>query len=257
MAGGGENGTVGKALSLLDLIARSGKPVRFVDLQGSSGLPKATLHRFLRTLCNEGMLVHDRENRSYNLGIRLVRLAHSAWKQASLGEVARSHIDSLAERIGETIHLAQLENGQVLYIDKRNSVAPVEMSSYPGKVGPAYCTGVGKAMLAFLDEPMRSLALEQQAYFAYTPNTLTSPSRLRRELELIRNRGLALDREEHEPGIICIACPIQSRSRLVGALSITSSVRRRDVDSLLSYRPLLEQTARTIGEEAEVWQLPA
>ena len=98
------------------------------------------------------MLVHDRESRSYNLGIRLVRLAHSAWKQASLGEVARTHLDSLAERVGETIHLAQLESGQVLYIDKRNSAAPVEMSSYPGKVGPAYCTGVGKAMLAFLDE---------------------------------------------------------------------------------------------------------
>ena len=258
MAKGESNsGTVVKALALLDLVAQFGKPIRFADLHSKSALPKATLHRFLRTLCDEGMLVQNRENRTYSLGMRLVRLAHNAWKHASLGEIARCHLDSLAERVGETIHLAQLENGQVLYIDKRNAAAPIEMFSSAGKVGPAYCTGVGKAMLAYLDEPTKSLALGQQAYFAYTPNTLTCQDLLRQELDRIRDRGLAIDHEEHEPGIICVATPIRSGPRVVGALSITSSVRRHNIDSLLGYKHLLDQTARTIGEEAAIWQFPA
>ncbi len=250
-------GTVSKALDLLDLVAQSGKPVRFADLHSNSELPKATLYRFLRILCEERMLVQDEENRTYRLGIRLVRLAHTAWKQSSLGEIARRHLDTLARKVDETIHLAQLENGQVLYIDKRNAIEPIEMFSRAGKVGPAYCTGIGKAMLAFLDEPQRSLAMEQQAFFAYTPNTLSNPEQLRRELELIRSRGHAFDREEHELGIVCIACPIRFGSRVFGGLSITSSVQRHSLDSLADYKQFLANAAREIGEEAAIWQFPA
>ena len=84
------------------------------------------------------------------LGVRLVRLAHAAWAQSSIAPLARPYIDRLSAEVGETIHLAQLDLGQVLYVDKRNAQRPVEMFSQAGKVGPAYCTGVGKAMLAYL-----------------------------------------------------------------------------------------------------------
>lgn len=250
-------GTVGKAIGLLDMVSRFGKPVRFSELQQHSDLPKATLYRFLRILCDEGMLAKDKDSRTYRLGIRLVGLAHSAWHHFSLGDIARYHLDSLARQVGETIHLAQLENGQVLYIDKRNAIEPIEMFSGAGKVGPAFCTGIGKAMLAHLDEPRLSRSLEQQAYFAYTENTLTNPSELRRELEMIRSRGYAYDREEHEPGIVCIAYPIRSGTRMFGGVSITSSVQRHSLDSLNGYRAALEDAARKIGEEAATRQFPA
>ncbi len=250
-------GTVGKALDIMDLVARAGKPVRFTELLEPSRLPKATLFRFLRTLCDQDMLVHDPETRTYSLGMRLVRLAHAAWSQASLTDLASRHLDVLVNRVGETVHLARLENGQVLYIDKRTTGNVINMFSQPGKVGPAYCTGVGKAMLAFLDQPGRSQALEQQSYFAYTDRTLTSAARLDRELDEIRETGIALDREEHEPGIICIACPIRTGRHLVGALSITSSVRDQTLDGLLGYGPILQETARNIGDEAEIWHYPA
>ena len=103
------------------------------------------------------------------------------------------------------MHLAQLDAGQVLYVDKREANKPVDMYSQAGKVAPAYCTGVGKAMLAFLPEPDLSRALALQSYHRFTDHTLCSERALRAALEDIRLHGVAYDREEHEPGIICIA----------------------------------------------------
>ena len=146
------DGTVGKALDVLDRVAAFGRPVRFGELLESAPYPKASLYRFLQTLTNQGMLGYDPERQTYAPGIRLVRLAHAAWAQSSLAPIARDHLDRLSAELGETVHLAQLDHAQVLYVDKRNAARPIEMFSGAGKIGPAYCTGVGKTMLAHLPE---------------------------------------------------------------------------------------------------------
>ncbi len=252
------SGTVGKALEILDNIAALGRPVRFSELLETSPHPKATLYRFLQTLTNQQMLSYDRERQTYTLGIRLVRLAHAAWKQASIAPIARAHLDALAARVGETVHLAQMEGGQVLYVDKRNAADPIQMFSQAGKIGPGYCTGVGKAIMAFLDDEARERALGQQAYFRYTPNTLTDAAALERELGDIRREGVSFDREEHEPGIICIAAPILTPDgRVIGGLSITTSTARGGIEGLETFRPPLLETAARIGADAGDWQFPA
>lgn len=163
-ADGGGDGTVGKALDVLDRVAQAGRPVRFSELLSDSAYPKATLYRFLQTLTHQGMLAYDADRQTYGLGVRLVRLAHAAWAQSSIAPLARPFIDRLSADVGETIHLAQLDLGQVLYVDKRNAQRPVEMFSQAGKVGPAYCTGVGKAMLAFLSEDELARAMDRQSF---------------------------------------------------------------------------------------------
>ncbi|PKP63127.1 MAG: IclR family transcriptional regulator, partial [Alphaproteobacteria bacterium HGW-Alphaproteobacteria-8] len=162
------DGALVKALALLDAVAAAPGPVRFVDLLNSQGLPKATLHRLLRLLVAQRMLAYDAHAQRYAPGLRLVRLGHAAWRRASLAEVARPILDALSAETGETIHLAQLDAGQVLYIDKRDARRPLEMFSDAGKVGPAYCTGVGKAMLAFADPAGLEDLLSQQAHHRYT-----------------------------------------------------------------------------------------
>lgn len=252
------DGTVGKAFRVLDEVAAHGRPVRFGELLQHSPFPKATLYRLVQTLVSQGMLGYDDERQTYALGIRLVGLAHAAWRQSSLAPIARPFLDALAAESGETVHLAQLDNGQVLYVDKRNAAKPIEMFSQAGKVGPAYCTGVGKAMLAFLKEPDLARAIEKQAFYRYTHATLTSLEALRRELAEIREQGVAFDREEHEPGIICIAAPIHSRkSGPMGAVSITTSTQHKSLSDLEIHRPLLDETARKIAKAAEDWQFPA
>ena len=250
-------GTVGKALHVLDMVAEKMRPVRFNDLLDGSPYPKATLYRLLQTLTAQGMLSYDGERQTYAPGMRLVRLAHAAWRQSSLAPVARPFLDSLSREVGETIHLAQIDRGQVLYVDKRNAASPVEMFSQAGKVGPGYCTGVGKAMMAFLKPAELEEAIKNQSFYKHTDHTLTNADALRAELTQIHEDGIAFDREEHEAGIICIAAPIlTSNERVIGALSITTTKQKFSLEGLDALRPVLLTTATEIAQAAENWQFP-
>ncbi len=252
-----EGGTVGKALDVLERVAAAGRPVRFATLLAQGGYPKATLYRLLQTLARTGMLAYDPDRQSYAPGVRLVRLAHVAWSQSSLAPVARATIDRLSATLGETVHLAQLDEGQVLYVDKRNAARAVEMFSQAGRVGPAYCTGVGKAMLAHLAAPDLARALARQSFHRFTEHTLTTPAALGAELDRVRACGFALDAEEHEPGILCVAVPILARSgRVLGALSVTSTTGRTTLAALAALAPEVTAAAAEIGELAASWRFP-
>ncbi len=257
MAASGD-GTVGKALEVLDQVASFARPVRFSELLETSPYPKATLYRFVQTLTNQRMLSFDPDRGTYAPGVRLVRLAHAAWQTASLAPIARAQIDQLSADVGETVHLAQLDHAQVIYVDKRNATNPVPMFSQSGKVGPAYCTGVGKAMMAYLPEEELTPVMEQQSYHKFTDTTHTSPETLREELVDIRTNGYGFDREEHEPGIICVALPILTETgRVLGALSVTSTTARTNLAGLESLVPRIKTTAQAISQEASNWHFPA
>ncbi|AGI73560.1 IclR family transcriptional regulator [Octadecabacter arcticus 238] len=250
-------GTVGKALEVLDNVASYGRPVRFSELQGASRFPKATLYRFVQTLTNQGMLAFDPDRGTYAPGMRLVRLAHAAWQTASLAPIAAGHIDRLSADVGETVHLAQLDHAQVIYVDKRNAADPVQMYSQSGKVGPAYCTGVGKVMMAYLPEADLVDALGQQSFHRFTDTTHTTVESLRAELTDIRANGYGFDREEHEPGIICIALPILTETnRALGAISVTSTTTRTNLAGLESLVQRIRTTAEAIAKDASSWHFP-
>lgn len=250
-------GTVGKAFVVLDQVAAFARPVRFGELLAQSAFPKATLYRLLQTLTEQGMVSYEPSDQTYRLGMRLVRLAHSAWNQASLAPIARPHLDHLSAALGETVHLAQLDAAQVLYVDKRNARKPVAMFAQTGKVGPAYCTGVGKAMLAFLDDATLAKAVTQQSFHRFTDTTLTSAAALYEALETIRHEGCAFDKEEHESGIICVAAPIlNEHQRPLGAVSVTGPTSRVGLSDLTAWAPLVRETAQAISDDMRAWRFP-
>ena len=252
-----KSGTVGKALEVLDQVAAYGRPVRFSELLNGSRFPKATLYRFVQSLTEQGMLTFDPERQTYAPGLRLVRLAHAAWQQSSLAPIARPHIDALAEEVREAVHLAQIDHGHVIFVDKRKKTNMFDTLAQTGLVAPSYCTGVGKAILAFLPEDRRAQALKMQAFVPYTPQTHKTPASLRPELDEIREDGIAFDREEHEQGIISVAAPIlRSGDEVVGAISIATSTSRRSLDELESLSPILRDTASRIASEIEPWHFP-
>ena len=126
-----------------------------------------------------------------------------------------------------------------------------------GLVAPSYCTGVGKAILAFLPEDQRKEALKMQAFVSYTPQTHKTPASLRPELAEIREDGIAFDREEHEQGIISVAAPIlRADDDVIGAISIATSTARRALEDLRSLSPILRQTASSIATDIEHWHFP-
>lgn len=251
-------GTIGKAVEVLEMVADQKRPVRFTTLLAQSPFPKGTLYRLLQTLTRQGMLDYDHDLQTYSPGVRLVRLAHFAWKQSTLAPLARPHLDALSAQVGETIHLAQLDGGQVLYVDKRNAQNPVEMFSQAGKIGPGYCTGVGKAMLAYLPPDAQTEAVMKQSFYRHTDKTLTNADTLYEELAYIQKQGIAFDREEHETGIICVAVPILTdRGRVMGGLSITTTTQRHSLAELETLRPALQKTAHDIAGAAANWQFPS
>ena len=129
---------------------------------------------------------------------------------------------------------------------------------FPGKIGPGYCTGVGKAMMAFLPPKDREDAIRRQAFVQHTPTTLATPEALSAELNDILDEGVAYDREEHELGIICIAAPILlDNGRVIGALSITTSLQRNTLEGLEGFRDVLLETATNIAETAQNWHFPS
>lgn len=253
-----KDGTVGKALEILDLVAEFNRPVRFSELLAKSEHPKATLYRFLQTLTNQGMLSYDADLQTYSMGLRLVRLAHAAWQSASLAPLASEILDVLEKEVGETIHLAQMENGQVLFVDKRRSSVLFETLAQTGRIAPAHCTGVGKAILAFMSPERLERALRQQAFVPYTASTHKDRESLIAEFDEIRDQGVAFDREEHEPGIMSIAAPILlNNGRVVGSVSIATTTTRHTLEDLEKFKPQLLKATKEIGATATTWQFPS
>lgn len=251
------DGTVGKALDILDIVMAFGRAARFSEILEVSPYPKATLHRLLQTLTSQGMLSYDDSRHVYTAGMRLVRIGRHAWNQSSLAPLADPFIASLAADVNETVHLAQMENGRVVFIEKRTPNTGFQTMARPGRRSPAHCTGVGKVMLAFMDKAEQEAALDKQTYKAFTPATHTARDTLVAELQQIRAEGVAYDREEHEQGIISIAAPILGgANRVIGALSVVTSTFRLSLDDMTKFRPALSRTASQIGKEAAVWPFP-
>ena len=251
------SGTIDKAMHVLETVAAFGRAARFSEILARMPYPKSTLHRLLHALCEQGMLSHDLQHGTYGMGIRLVRLAHAAWSQASIAPMARPHIDRLSGRLGETVHLGQLDAGQVLYVDKRSAQRPIRMFSEAGKIGPAYCTGIGKAMLAYLPSEELEEAMRAQSFQRHTSATITTPDGLREELRSIRESGISYDREEHEDRIICIAVPILNESGSpLGGISVTSSTLRHSLNELSGFAPALRTAAREIAAQLQPWAFP-
>lgn len=250
-------GTVGKALAVLDIVARLGRPVRAAEIQAASDLPKGTLYRFLQTLTDQNMLSYDPDRRLYFMGVRLVRLAQVAWQNFQIAPVAQPHLDALARKIELAVYLSKLDNGQCVSLARGTPDARAGLLQDVDRVYPAYCTAVGKAMLANLSEEALAAALTQQSFHPLTENTTTDAETLRTDLYEVRSCGFAVENGEHVPGIIAIAVPILSDGgRLLGGLGVHVPDRRTDIENLKRHIADLHDTAKEIARDAAVWSFP-
>lgn len=193
----------------------------------------------------------------FAVGYRLMQLAHKSWNQASLKDAAAIPMTQLNHVTRETVHLAVLEGYQVLYVEKRESERALNIYSSVGKLSPAYCTGLGKAMLAFLPEFEITRALQAQSFERHTSKTITDAKKLMAELIDIRDRGYAFDLEEHEDDIQCIAVPILSKSgSLLGGLSVTAPTYRVDSAQLADWADIVCEAAQQISDAAGIMLPP-
>ncbi|NTZ59263.1 IclR family transcriptional regulator [Agrobacterium tumefaciens] len=242
-------GTLGKAVSLLELNALAEKPMRFTDVVEACGQPRGTVHRQLAHLVAEGLVDHVADQ-TYVVGLRLLQLAAKAWSSNDLRSVAAPHLAALQEATQESVHLAVLNGGQVTYLDKMEGKHTLRMHSQVGKTSPAYCTGVGKAALSMLSpDDLAALAAELD-FHRFTQNTIVTPQMLGQDVAAIRSNGYGFDLQEHEIGIHCVAAPVMAPGRnFLAAISVTGPAYRVDVEQLRKWGPLVRETADQISAE--------
>jgi len=215
-----------KALELLSVFSFREPRLSLADLAMRTGIPRATAFRLLSTLEQSGFLA--KEHGAYQLGIKCFVLGNIVAGGLDLRETAHPHLAALRDSTRETTQLAILDHWQVVYLERMLSPLPVGfMRSRAGAILPAYCTGLGKTLLAFRPEGEVEAWAATQTFTALTPRTITSAKRLMRELRAIRERGYGLDEEEREKGVCCIAAPVRSHSgQVVAAISVAGPSQR-------------------------------
>src|SRR6266852_2316864 len=192
-----------KALELLSVFSFREPRLSLADLAARTGIPRATAFRLLSTLEQSGFLAKD--HGAYQLGIKCFVLGNIVAGGLDLRETAHPHLVALRDATRETTQIAILDHWQVVYLERMLSPLPVGfMRSRAGAILPAYCTGLGKTLLAFRPEAEVADWAATQKFTALTPRTITSARRLLKELDVIRERGYGLDDEEREIGVHCI-----------------------------------------------------
>lgn len=244
-------GTLGKAISVLDIVASACEPMRFTDILEKSDQPRGTLHRQLTNLVEEGLLSINRDQ-SYSLGLRLLKFASRAWAGNQFRHVAEPHLKRLHGVTGETVHLGILHGTEVIYLDKIESEQAIRTYSQIGNASPVYCTGVGKAALASLPDAQLDDIIKRIRFHRYTENTITSRQELLAQIKQIRDCGNAYDHEEHEVGIRCVAAPVHSSDGTMAAgISVTGPSYRVSTDDLAEWSGLVRETAAAIMDDLQ------
>ncbi|MGI6878349.1 IclR family transcriptional regulator [Microbacterium sp. gxy059] len=239
--------TIQRATELIEFIAED--PRTLAEAAQRFDVHRSTVFRQLQTLERAGFLVHRSDGR-YAIGPRFIAIAQQALDRIDLRRVAHPHLAALQRRAGCTVHLAQLVDDGIVYVDKIEAASGVRMYSRIGRTVLPQATGVGKVILAQLDGDRRDRILRDVEWRAYTPTTLTSRAALDAELDRISQRGWGVDDSEFEEFTNCIAAPVASSSgAVVGAISLTSLRALHDLDALRAHLDDLLETAGRVSAD--------
>jgi len=219
---------VGRLEAILASFDGSDHSLGLSEISHRVGLPKSTVHRLANQLCAVGWL--ERNSGGYRVGLRLLEIGSIALQRTGLREAAFRHLHSLAQRTGMVVHLGILDQGEVVYLD-RVSATRVSLPTRVGGREPAYCTALGKVLLAFEDPARQASALCGMR--RRTEFTVIEPRAIQASLDSAKQTGIAYDREEAYKGLGCVASPIRSGGRVIGAVSVTGPIARIRAHSLV------------------------
>ena len=243
----GRLSSVTTSVRLLKAFSEEQVEIGISDLAKRLGVAKSTVHRLAVTLVAEGMLERNPDTGKYRLGLALFRLGSLVRQRMTVSSEARQLLRELREKVNETVHLAVLDGHEIMYVYNLESTQAIRMRSDVGVRKPAYCTAEGQAILAF-QPPDVVERVTLAGLPARTPQTITDAQELRKALELVRQRGCAIEDEESEVGMRCIAAPIRNDSgEVVAAMGVAGPVSRLSKKALTSFIPHVIETAAAIS----------
>jgi IclR family KDG regulon transcriptional repressor len=243
----GRLSSVASAVRLLKAFSEEQVEIGISDLAKRLGVAKSTVHRLAVTMVADNMLEQNPDTGKYRLGIALFRLGSLVRQRMSIYSEARPLLRGLREKVNETMHLAVLDGSEIMYVYNLESTQAIRMRSDVGVRKPAYCTAEGQAILAFQPAEVFDRVV-RQGLPARTPQTITDPLALRKALDGVRARGCAIEDEESELGMRCIAAPLRNDTgEVVAAIGLGGPVSRLSKKALVTFIPHVIETAGAIS----------
>lgn len=239
-----------RAAQILNCFSFEKSELSVSEITARTNLHKATVHRILSALEHNNFVRQNPETGKYHLGIKLFEFGQQAVARLDMREIAKPHLQALSSETAETVHLAILDDNQVLYLEKVEGHQALRMPSRIGRHIPTYCTSLGKAMLACLDNDEVRLMLKDESFEAHTPATMKTITALLDDLKKIRRRGYAVDDEEIERGLRCVAAALKDYTgQMVGAISVAAPSARLTDERLAQVGRRVLETAEAISGE--------
>ncbi|MDW3646757.1 MAG: IclR family transcriptional regulator [Bacteroidia bacterium] len=243
--------SVQKTFAILEYFTVQKPEWGVTELAEAIGSNKSTVYRFLSDMGKLGILYKDPSTEKYSLGLKLFELGNRVHLQTAFVDNTHPELIKVAGSITETVHIAVLKNHQVFYVDKVESPQGLKISSHIGSYNPAYATSLGKMLLAFQEEDLQKQSIKAimngKGPIAFTQNTITRQDLLLKELKQIRRNGFAIDREEFEIGLICVAVPIfNQKNEVVASLSASGPSNRFEEEKVSDYVATLKNGADAI-----------
>lgn len=232
-----------KALKLLDMFDANHPERGINELAEASGMLKSSVYNIMSTFRQCGFIEKSRQTGKYGLGKKILQLSNILINTDQLRQTTKPYMDRLAKECGEVVYLARPEAPNVIYLDSSYPAGSMFARVISGVSAEMFCTGIGKAMLAFMGEAALDSVIAA-GFKQYTPYTLTNADALKNDLEHTRRRGYAIDNMEHEYGIRCVAVPMRNyHGDIVAGLSISGPSLRVMDDRVTFFAEQLQTAA--------------
>lgn len=198
---------IDRAVMVLDCFTEQKPELKLSEITEMLDINKSTLHGIIATLKYHGLMAQDENTQQYRLGLKHIEYGQRVQNSIDISSIARPIIQRVCDELEETVHIGTLDRDEVVYIEKNESQQSMRIFTTIGSRKPAHATGVGKAMLAYLDQEDLNKVIKDEM-IGFTPNTIINKELLKIELAGIRDRGFAYDNEENILGLSCVAAPI-------------------------------------------------
>ncbi|WP_424475257.1 IclR family transcriptional regulator [Oceanobacillus kimchii] len=243
--------SIERAFTILKVLSNNPDGLRITILAEDSNLTKSTTHRITSTLVNLGYVQQDPETEKYMLGNQLIKLTSVMLNNMDVIKVAEPYLVNLSRDVNETVHLCVENNGEVLYVDKKEKNQNIRMYSTIGSRAPLYCTAVGKVLLSGMNPLYFEEVINKMTFELRTALTITSKEKLMKEIEKVKLQGYALDNVENEEGIRCIASPIYDyKGNIIASFSISGPTNRVSLDRVnVELVEKVNMTSKLISEQ--------
>ena len=240
--------SVDRAMRILDLFDEQVTELKITDISERMALHKSTVHSLLKTLQSHGYIDQNPENGQYRLGMKLFERGNYVIHGLDIRGIAKKYLMALSMETGQTTHLVILDGKEGVYIEKVEGPLAVVLYSRIGRRIPLHCSAVGKALVAFSREDEKKNILKDYHYQKQTELTLSNEESFLSELAKVRQEGYAIDNEENEPGVRCIAVPILDHMGCaIAAISMSTLVNRVDDEELKEFVKMLKRSGKDIS----------